>query len=109
MTFNVLLSSARVDVEHTIGLLKVRFPLLQCISMITGYAEDNERVIEMIEAPCTLHNFFLNQHDDLDLTPDEKGSLRVWTDRAYSEIEESVWGDNIRYDGDAINTNEWRL
>ena len=28
IAFNRLLSSARVNVEHTIGLLKVRFPLL---------------------------------------------------------------------------------
>ena len=91
--------------EHTIGLLKVRFPLLQRISMVTGFAKDNERVIRMIEALCTLHNFYLDQQDGLDLTVEEQESLRGWTDDAYNRVEESNWREVIRNDGGAINAN----
>jgi len=57
--------------------------------MVMGFAEDNERVVRIIQALCTLHNFYLDQHDGLDLTVEERESLRTWTDEAYDQIEES--------------------
>ena len=73
--------------------------------MVTGFAEDNESVIRMIEALCILHNFYLDQQDDLDLTIEERESLKAWTDEAYNRVEESDWREVIRYDGDAINAD----
>jgi DDE superfamily endonuclease len=102
MAFNVLLSSARVNVEHAIGLLKMRFPLLRQISMMTGYAEDNERVVRMIRALCTLHNFYLGQDDALELTVEERQTLQVWTDNAFESIENSEWREAIGQE-EAVN------
>jgi DDE superfamily endonuclease len=42
--FNVKLSSARVEVEHTFGILKSRFPILSNLASIIGYIDTNERV-----------------------------------------------------------------
>ena len=108
MEFNVLLSSARVNVEHAIGLLKIRFPLLQSIHMVTGSEENNEPVVLTIEALCVLHNFCLDQQDNLDLTAAEKASLRAWTEEAYNRAEQSDWMEAIQQQG-AYNATPRRL
>ena len=46
--FNVKLSSARVEVEHTFGILKSRFPMLSNLASIIGYIDTNERVFSLL-------------------------------------------------------------
>src|SRR5216117_2159826 len=43
-SFNIALSSARVKIEHTFGLLKSRFPILTNLSTIVGMANGNKKV-----------------------------------------------------------------
>jgi len=43
--FKVKLASARVEVEHTFGILKSRFPILSNLASIIGYIDTNERVL----------------------------------------------------------------
>ena len=109
MEFNALLSSARVNVEHAIGLLKIRFPLLQHIRMVVGSEENNELVVSMIIALCVLHNFCLDQRDKLHLEPEQEALLRVWTENAYNQVEQSDWMGAIQEKGDAFNATAIHL
>jgi hypothetical protein len=42
--YNEKLSAARVEVEHTFGMLKSRFPMLSNLACIIGYIDTNETV-----------------------------------------------------------------
>jgi hypothetical protein len=65
--FNKYLSSAQVNVEHTIGLLKLRFPILRHIGMVIGMHEQNTKVVKLQRAAWCLHNFLLDHNDHWEL------------------------------------------
>jgi hypothetical protein len=59
--FNQALSALRVTNEHTIGILKNRFPILKKMPIrITEEVESMERAVDFIEACCVLHNILLD-------------------------------------------------
>jgi hypothetical protein len=89
--FNVLLSSARVNVEHAIGLLKLRFPLSRRLSFVLGTPEGNQRAIDAIRAMCIMHNYFLDLQDAWEPSPAEQTALVEGMDRAYEVMINSDW------------------
>ena len=59
-TFNRHLSKIRVVSEHTIGLLKGRFPWMRCIRKdLTENPRTSAEIIQMVDACAILHNFLL--------------------------------------------------
>ena len=59
--FNDALKSPRVISEHTIGILKGRFPWLRGIRhLITDDPNDMKKILNYIMAACILHNLLLN-------------------------------------------------
>ena len=67
--FTHLLSSKRMIVEHSIGLLKGRFRELKVIADV-----DRTRFLpKLITAACTLHNFCIYSYDEIEhfLDPDD--------------------------------------
>ena len=69
--FNDALKTPRVLSEHTIGILKGRFPWLRSIrNLVTDNPKDMKKILNYIMAACILHNLLLDC-----LIPDE------WIDR----------------------------
>ena len=63
--FNTHVESLRVTSEHSIGMLKARFPWLRCIPMIiTDDPESVKVILRVIEVCVILHNLLLDLHDD---------------------------------------------
>lgn len=63
--FNTHLGKLRVLSEHTIGMLKARFPWLRCIPMvITDDPRSVKRILKYIETCIILHNLLIDEHDD---------------------------------------------
>lgn len=89
--FNTRLSSARVNVEHAIGLIKARFPQLRTLSMVVGREHENARVVNLITAACTLHNILLDFDDRWTLDREDREALDVQMDLAYEDIRTSRW------------------
>ncbi|CAJ1956143.1 unnamed protein product [Cylindrotheca closterium] len=76
--FNAALASPRVLLEHTIGILKGRFPWLQSIkNKITDDVNSRRRVISMIGVCIILHNFLIEETtpDDFMFEDDDKSTL----------------------------------
>jgi DDE superfamily endonuclease len=94
--FNVMLSSTRVNVEHAIGRLKLRFPILRNITMVVGTEQDNKRVVDLIRTLCTLHNFCLDQNDEWELDAADRRLLNEWMDAAFEDLQDSEWSDIAR-------------
>ena len=100
--FNALLSSARVNVEHTIGLVKLRFPLLRRLSFVLGEEDGNQRAINAVRAMCVLHNYLLDQQDQWELSGVEKQALVRDLDDAYQNIITSSWMDYMTGGDDMV-------
>lgn len=62
--FNRHISSQRVAVEHTIGILKGRFQSLKELRVIISKDAGHKRACEWIQACAVLHNFLLEQGDE---------------------------------------------
>jgi hypothetical protein len=78
--FNTLLGKCRVISEHTIGILKGRFPFLRGIPMkITNEKSSVRRILQMIECCIILHNLLIDTDDDI---PD------VWLDEFEDDVSE---------------------
>jgi DDE superfamily endonuclease len=90
--FNKYLSSGRVNVEHTIGLLKLRFPILRRIGMVIGTRQQNARAVKLMRAACCLHNFLLDRNDPWELDAEERATLHREMDHAYRRFDDSEWG-----------------
>jgi hypothetical protein len=59
--FNDALSTPRVVSEHTIGILKGRFPWLHQIrNVITDDPKDMKKILDYVLAACILHNLLLD-------------------------------------------------
>jgi len=61
--FNATLSSRRIAIEHTFGLIKARFPALTNISICIHDIKSHETVVHWFEVACVLHNFLLQRND----------------------------------------------
>jgi hypothetical protein len=67
--FNTHLGKLRVTSEHTIGMLKARFPFLRSIPMVvTKHKNSMRRILRVIDCCILLHNLLIDEHDDV---PDE--------------------------------------
>lgn len=62
--FNQALASARVVVEHTFGMLKMRFQSLRSLRTQIDTQLDLERALNWIRACVLLHNFLADDNDD---------------------------------------------
>ena len=67
--FNKLLSKVRMRSEHTIGILKGRFPWLRSIRMkITTKKRSLRRILRLLDATIILHNMLLTFKENMDVT-----------------------------------------
>ena len=64
--FNHAMSAPRVISEHTIGILKGRFPWLRGIrQVLTEDPSSMRRILETIDCCVILHNLMIEQHDEI--------------------------------------------
>jgi hypothetical protein len=78
--FNTLLATARIKVEHCIGLLKNRFPCLRDIRILLKDKSSMKRIIDRVRVCIVLHNLLVGSHyplswedcDEEDDTDDEE-------------------------------------
>lgn len=62
---NTHMGRLRVTSEHTIGILKARFPFLKCIPMtITESKNSVRRILRVIDCCVILHNLLIDTKDD---------------------------------------------
>jgi len=67
--FNKLLSKVRMQSEHTIGILKGRFPWLRSIRMkITKNKRSLRRILRLLDATVILHNMLLTFKENMEIT-----------------------------------------
>jgi len=67
--FNKLLSKVRMRSEHTIGILKGRFPWLRSIRMkITKNKRLLRGILQMLDATIILHNMLLTFKENMEIT-----------------------------------------
>jgi len=67
--FNKLLSKVRMRSEHTIGILKGRFPWLRSIRMkITTKKRSLRRILRLLDATIILQNMLLTFKENMDAT-----------------------------------------
>jgi hypothetical protein len=63
--FNTLLGRLRISSEHTIGMLKARFPFLRCIPMVITEKKNSLRgILRYIDCCIILHNMLIGANDD---------------------------------------------
>ena len=62
--FNTELSKPRVSSEHTIGILKGRFPFLHSIRMRLTGKRSFKKILRYISACVVLHNFLVGKRED---------------------------------------------
>jgi hypothetical protein len=60
--FNDLVSSARCQVEHTIGIWKGRFPFLREIRLRIRGKRDMQMLIKLVKVSAVLHNLLVRRH-----------------------------------------------
>lgn len=60
--FNLHLAQARINVEHTIGMLKGRFQSLRGLRISIRTAEDHQRCVHWVLACVFLHNLLLEDY-----------------------------------------------
>ena len=64
--FNTILGRARVSSEHTIGMLKARFPILRSIPLkITDKRNSVRRILRLIQTCVILHNLLIDCNDEI--------------------------------------------
>ena len=90
--FNSCLSKARVLSEHTIGLLKGRFPWLRSIrKKVSHRSKDLRDILRLIEASIILHNFLVKQGDnDSDAWEEEDGDVSDADDPSRLPVEDEL-------------------
>ncbi len=59
--FNRTLAKVRMRVEHAIGILKGRFPVLKWIRVLLKSREDMVRILDIVHACAILHNYLINE------------------------------------------------
>jgi hypothetical protein len=61
--FNAMLSTQRIAVEHTIEILKARFPSIMNVSIRIEDLKSHKAVVDWFLAACILHNFLIDVND----------------------------------------------
>ena len=82
--FNRALSKPWVESEHVIGIWKGRFPWLHSIPMIMKYSTQKEdlcHVLEVIDTCVILHNFLIEQKEEIS---------NEWMDHAASDVGNAI-------------------
>ena len=70
--FNMIVAKPRVTSEHSIGILKSRFPFLRSIRFrITDNIETMRKVIRYIAVCIILHNLLIGFGDECDMDDDD--------------------------------------
>ena len=78
--FNTQIGSIRVKLEHCIGVLKNRFPILKCISTTIKGRNSVKRVMDLFECATILHNLLLDYQDDIpDAWMEKLAEGHYWT------------------------------
>lgn len=103
--FNTLLGSARVACEHTIGILKARFPWLRSIPMVvTDDKKSLRRILRIIDCCVILHNLLIDAGETT--VPDDWMEV----DEAADEIATAAGQDHLAHPIlDADRNDERRL
>ena len=66
-SFNTEMGRLRVTSEHTIGILKARFPFLRCIPMvITNKKKSVRRILQYVDCCIILHNLLIESDEEDD-------------------------------------------
>ena len=74
--FNTQLATPRVLSEHTIGMLKGRFPFLRSIWMQLTGKKSFKKILRFVTVCVILHNFLVGKReDDLDEAGDDLSSI----------------------------------
>jgi hypothetical protein len=74
--FNTQLAKPRVSSEHTIGMLKGRFPFLRSIRMRLTGKKSFKKILRVVTVCIILHNFLVgNREDDLDEVRDDLSEI----------------------------------
>ena len=84
--FNKLLSSIRIDIEHTFGMLKGRWASLTGLRLVFRNEEHYKYICQWIVACCVLHNILLDMTDDWE---EEEG---WWVEEDEEAHDEEVGG-----------------
>lgn len=87
--FNKKISSARVFIEHTFGILKQRFRQLFHVKL-----QGHERICKFIRACCILHN--IGNESDLEIFQVEDTPLDEQPGNNESTVIHSAAGSDIR-------------
>ena len=65
--FNTHLAKARIGSEHTIGMLKSRFPWLRSIRLVVDETKRSmQRILRLVDASVILHNMLIDFNDTCD-------------------------------------------
>jgi hypothetical protein len=68
--FNTQVAKARISSEHTIGMLKSRFPWLRSIRLaVTQDKKSMHNILQLIHATIVLHNMLIDFNDTTDDLP----------------------------------------
>lgn len=94
-SFNRLLSSKRVRIEHLFGVMKEKLPSLKCLSIKIKDEKSQKYACSWIRVCCILHNVLLPFYDEEDFAP----TLHDVNLAGVDEEGESV--DNDEKDGEA--------
>jgi hypothetical protein len=74
--FNKKLAKPRVSSEHTIGILKGRFPFLRSIRMRLTGKKSFKKILRYVTVCIVLHNFLIEKReDDLDEASDDLSDI----------------------------------
>ena len=83
--FNTKLACARISAEHTIGILKGRFPWLKNIRMlVTDKKEHMLRILRLIDCCVIIHNLML----DIEVSPNPLQATWLEEDGNISDVDE---------------------
>ena len=67
--FNTLLAKVRIRSEHTIGILKGRFPWLRSIRMkITEKKRSLRKILRLVDATVILHNMLIHYGEEMEVS-----------------------------------------
>ena len=72
--FNKTLSKARIESEHTIGMLKGRWPFLRQVRFKIEeetHKQCIEYILKYVHVCCILHNLMIDEDDDVDEYDDD--------------------------------------
>jgi hypothetical protein len=106
--FNKRFSSARVNVEHAIGLMKIRFPIVNSLTFNCGTKKANKRAVRTMETVAILHNYLLDQQDIWKLSRSEHFVLSGALDDAHDRMINSEWNEHMENVPIPANDVDWQ-